>query len=326
MENRRVLATGALAIAALLVLGTGALAQGYPAKPVRLIVPLAAGGGVDTVARTLAQKYSELWQQQVVVENRPGAGGNIGADFVAKSPPDGYTLLMNPSGQAIAPSLYRKLPFDPRKDFAPITEITLTNFILVTDPKLPVASVRDLIALATARPGKLNYGSAGMGSATHLAGELLRTSAGIDIVHVPYKGDANVVPAILSGEVQMGFFPLSSVLQLMKDGRVRAIGMSGLARAKAVPQVPTIAESGIPGFEYAIWIGIFAPAGTPREILAKVSADGARILRLPDVREKMESWGYENPATTPEEFTARYLSDIDKYARIIRSAGVPPID
>ena len=303
-----------------------AAAQTYPNKPVHLVVPFAAGGAVDLIGRTFAQKVTEIWKQQVIVDNKAGAGGNIGADAVAKATPDGYTLLINISGQAISAALYRKLPFDPVKDFTPVTQLTSTYLILVANTKVPANSVKELVALAKSRPGKLNYGSTGIGASPHLAGELLKSVAGIDVVHVPYKGDAPLTPALLADEVQFGFLPLSSVLQHIQAGKLRALGVTGAKRGASVPDVPTFIEAGLPEFEYSGWIGIFAPGGMPRDLAHKIGADFVKALNQPEVLALLPGWGYEPVGGTPEQFAAKYQADIGFYTRIIREAKVPLVD
>jgi tripartite-type tricarboxylate transporter receptor subunit TctC len=306
------------------VAGTAA-AQAWPSKPIHLIVPFPPGGAVDVMARTFGQKFSEAWGQQVIVDNRPGAGGNIGADYVARSAPDGYTLLITTTGHAIAPSLYRKLPFDPIKDFAPISQITKTYLVLVVNPSMP-KTFKELIALAKKEPGKLNYGHTGLGVAPHLVGEMLKSAAGIDIVMVGYKGDAQTVPAMLSNEVQMGFSPPTSVLNLVKQGKLRALAVSGTTRGAPFPDVPTLTEAGYPDASYVGWVSFFAPGGTPHDILTKVSAETARALKMPDIVAKLPGWGGEAAGTTPEEFAAKYKADIARYAKVIREAHVPKVD
>ena len=312
-----------LAIASSAALAT---AQGFPTKPVHLVVPFAAGGAVDLIGRTFAQKLTDIWKQQVVVDNKAGAGGNIGADAVAKAPPDGYTLLINISGQAISAGLYRKLPFDAVKDFAPVTQLTSTFLILVSNPQVKAGSLKELIALAKARPGKLNYGSTGIGASPHLVGELFKSVAGVDIVHVPYKGDAPLTPALLTDEVQFAFLPLSAALQHIQAGKLRALAVTGVKRGASVPDVPTTMEAGLPEFEFSGWIGIFAPGGTPRDLVHKIGADFVKALNMPDVLERLPGWGYEPVGGTPEQFAAKYQADIGFYARIIRDAKVPLVD
>jgi len=316
--------TGLLALMGLGI--GGAMAQAWPAKPVRLVVPVPAGGSVDTIARAFAQKFTEAWQQLVIVDNRSGAGGTIGAAMVAKSAPDGYTLLINSTSQASSASLYRKLPFDALNDFAPVTQIISTYMMMVSSPKVPVATLKELIALAKAQPGTLNFGSTGMGSSPHLVGELLRLETGIDVVHIPYKGDVLLQPALISGQIQFATLPPIAVLQHVKAGRMRALAVTGKVRVSTSPDVPTVAEAGVPNFEFTGWIGLFAPAGTPSDILGRISAETIRLLGTPDILERVPGWGGEPAGTTPEEFAARYRSDIAKYARIIREAKVPLVD
>jgi tripartite-type tricarboxylate transporter receptor subunit TctC len=320
---RRIVPLAATAL--LLAFAPGSIAQPYPAKPVRIFVPFPPGGGVDVVARTMSQAFTDFWKQQVIVENRPGAGGNIAADLVAKAPPDGYTLLITTTGHAVAPSLYRKLPFDPFKDFAAVSQITSTYLVLVANPAMP-ASLKELIALAKAQPGKLNYGHTGLGVAPHLVGEMLKAAAGVNIVMVTYKGDAQTIPAMLSNEVQMGFSPPTTVVGHVKAGRLRALAVSGARRGAAFPDVPTVTEVGYADATYNGWVGFFAPAGTPRDMLNKVSADTARALRLPDVAARLPGWGAEAAGTTPEQFAATYRADVARYAKIIKAANVPLVD
>jgi tripartite-type tricarboxylate transporter receptor subunit TctC len=302
-----------------------AMAQTFPTKAVRLIVPFPAGGATDLVGRTLAQKLSEYWKQPVVVENRAGAGGNIGADAVAKSPPDGYSLLLNIQGQAISASIYRKLPFDPIKDFTPLIQVTSSYMILVGHPSMP-ATVKELIAMGRAQPGKINFASTGLGAPPHMAMELFNSVTGIKAVHVPYKGDAPLQPALISGEVQFAFLPLSAAVQHVKAGKMRALGITGSKRGSALPDVPSLVEQGLPEFDINGWIGIFGPPGMPRELVAQIRNDFARAARSPDVMEKWPGWGYEVVAGTPEEFNAKYLSDIKVFSRIVREANIPMVD
>jgi tripartite-type tricarboxylate transporter receptor subunit TctC len=300
----------------------GALAQGFPAKPVRIVVPFAAGGAVDTVARALGQKLAESWRQPVLVDNRPGAGGNIAADAVAKAPADGYALLITTQGFAISPGLYRKLPFDATRDFAPVTQLTSSFLVLVCSPQMPAQSARELIALAKSKPGTVNYGSTGVGAPPHLLGELLKSASGIDMLHVPYKGDAPLTQALLAGEVQVAFMPLAGVLPHIRSGRVRALGVSGKVRSAAMPDVPTFTEAGIP-FEFTGWLGIFAPAAAPREIVIQIQREIAKAIVAPDLLERWPAWGYEPVGNTPEQFAAKVAADMGMYARVIREAGIP---
>jgi len=315
-----------LVFAACFALCGGAFAQSWPARPVHLVVPQSPGGGVDTVARSFAQKFSEAWKQPVVVDNRAGAGGTIGADLVAKSAHDGYTLLFTTSSQAISASQYRKLPFDPVADFVPVAQLMSTYLMLVCNPKLPVKSVKELVALAKAQPGKLNYGSTGSGGSPHMIAELFRLETGINAVHVPYKGDAPLTPAMIAGEVQYAFLTPIAVLQHVKSGRLRGLAITGPSRASVAPDMPTMAEAGFPAVEYVGWMGIFAPGGTPRDIVARIADDAIRSVKAPDLQDRYPAWGGEPAGTGPDEFSARYRGDIAKYARITRDAGVPILD
>jgi len=323
--SKRMQCCAAVAIAMLVAGANQALAQAWPAKPVRVVVPLSAGGGVDTVARVFAAKFSEAWNQPVVVDNRPGAGGTIGADLVAKAPKDGYTLLISASSHAVSASLYPNLPYDALKDFAPATQIISTYLMLAVNPKVPATSVKELVALAKSQPGKLNFGSTGSGSAPHLVSELFRLEAGIDVVHVPYKGDRPLQPALLGNDVQYAFLTPIAVMQHVKTGRLRAVAVTGTQRASIAPDVPTIAEAGLPNAGYVGWMGIFAPGGTPRDVLEKIAGETARILKMPDIASKVPGWGGEAAGTRPEEFTARFRSDVAKFARIIKEARVPQV-
>jgi tripartite-type tricarboxylate transporter receptor subunit TctC len=307
------------------VFSAAALAQTYPSKPVRMVVPFAAGGAVDTVARALGQKLGESWKQPVLVDNRPGAGGNIAAEVVAKAPADGYTLLITTQGFAISPGLYKKLPFDAMRDFAPVTQLTSSFLVLVCSPQLPAQSIRELIALAKSRPGAINYGSTGTGAPPHLLGEVLKSSAGVDMLHVPYKGDAPLTQALLAGEVQVAFTPLAGVLPHIRSGRLRALGVSGKRRSAEMPEVPTFAEAGLP-FEFTGWLGIFAPAGVPRELAAQLQREIAKAIVAQDLLERWPAWGYQAVGNTPEEFAARLSSDMAMYAKVIRDARIPAQD
>ena len=313
-------------LAAVLAAGSGvALAQGYPNKPVRLVVPYAAGGAVDAMARVFAQKYAESLGQPVLVENRPGAGGNIGAEAVAKASPDGYSWLINTSGQAVAPGLYRRLNYDPLKELAPVSLLVVSTLILVANNDLPASSVKELIAYAKSNPGKLNFGSTGIGSGPHLAQEMLKSAAGLDMVHVPYKGDAQLLPALFSNEVQIAVVPSQTGLPHIKSGKLRALAVTAGKRAQALPDTPTVGES-LPGYDFTGWDALFTTAGTPAEIIRRISEETAKVLHAPDVAKYYAGWGVEPVGSSPEEFTARFRADVAKYARIIREARVPLVD
>jgi tripartite-type tricarboxylate transporter receptor subunit TctC len=311
----------------LLVLASGAaLAQGFPAKPLHIVVPYAAGGAVDTIARAFAPHLSTQLGQPVIVDDKPGAGANIGADAVAKSPPDGYTVLLSPAGLAISPAMYRRLPFDAAKDFAAVSQLMSSWLILVTAQKLPAKTVAELLALAKANPGRLNYGSTGLGSPPHLAGELLRQLGHIDIVHVPYKGDAPMYAALLAGEVDLGFGPLAGALPHIRSGRLHLLAITDAQRSPLLPEAPTLVESGLPDFRYSGWIGVLGPAGMPRPVLVRLHDEWVRALATADIRERMPAWGYEPVGSSPEAFDARFKSDLALYARIVRDAKVPQQD
>jgi tripartite-type tricarboxylate transporter receptor subunit TctC len=310
---------------AMLGMSMAAHAQNYPVKPVRLIVPFTAGGGVDLTGRALAQHFTEAWGQPVVVENRAGAGGNIGAEMIAKATPDGHTFMITTTGHAVAASLYRRLPFDPIKDFAPVSQITQTYLVLVTHPSMP-RSMKELVAHAKANPGKLNYGHPGVGVAPHLIGELLKSNAGIDFVLIAYKGDAQTVPAMMANEIQFEFTPPATIAQQVKAGKLRALAVSSLTRSRAFPDLPTTAEAGFPDVNYTGWNGFFAPGGTPRDIVAKISAETINALRSPQMVERLSAGGTEPAGTTPEEFSAKYRADIAFYGKLIRDAKIPLVD
>ena len=312
----------AACLAAVLAVPSAALAQVFPAKPAKLVVPFPPGGPLDVTGRLIAQHLSERWGQSVVVENKPGAGGNIGADFVAKSPPDGYTVVMGAlSTHAVNPSLYAKMPYDAQKDFAPITLIAITPNVLVVNPDLPVHSVKELIAYAKARPGKLSFGSGSIGSAGHLAGELFKVDAGIDMVHVPYKGAAPAMQALLAGDTQLMFDNLANAMAQVKAGKLRALAVTTAARSKLAPELPTMAEAGLGGFDISTWYGLFAPAGTPPDVVSKWNADVTAMLRTPDMRERLLAQGAEPAPDTPVEFARFVATEAAKYARIVKTSG-----
>lgn len=317
---RLYLSAAALALAALF---SPVLAQNYPTKPIRMIVPFPPGGTTDILARVAGQKITEAFGQQVIVDNRPGAGGNIGTELVAKSAPDGYTLLTDPgSTLTINPSLYAKLPYDVLKDFAPVTIIAAVPNLLVVHPSLPVKSVRDLIILAKARPGQLNYASTGAGQSTHLSMELFKTMAGINVVHIPYKGSSPALADLLGGQVSLMFDNMPSSLPHVKAGKLRALAVSTLKRSPAMPQLPTVAESGLPGFEVSVWFGVLAPAGTSRDIVSKLNSAIVKSLQSPDVRERLAGQGAEAIGNTPEQFTAQMQRDLVKWAKVVKDSGV----
>ena len=298
------------------------LAQQYPAKPIRMIVPFSAGGGVDLIGRTLAQKLQEAWGQSVIVDNRGGAGGNSGTDMVAKSPPDGYTLLMGYVGNlAINPWLFRKLPYDPVKDFAPVSLTTTAPNLLVVHPSVAAATVNDLIALAKAKPGALSYASAGVGTVGHMVAELFKSATGTNIVHIPYKGNANAVNDLLGGQVQLIFGAPGAYLAFVEAKRVKALAVTGPKRLSELPDTPTFAEAGFPKVEASGWYGVLVPAGTPRPIVDALNRQIVRIMNLPDVKERLVAHGYTPTASTPEEFAQLIKSDLVKWRDVVKASG-----
>ena len=308
--------------AGLLAAALIAHAQNYPAKPVRIVVGFAAGGPTDVVGRLLSQKLTEKWGQPVVVEPRTGAGGNIAAEFVARSPADGYTLLVPAFAHAVNPSLYPNLPFDTEKDFVPVALLTTSANLLAVHPSVPARNLRELIALAKARPGQLTYGSAGVASASHLAGELLNSMAGIKITHIPYKGAAPASVDLVGGHISAAFPSISLAAEHAKAGRLRLLGIASLKRADSLPEVPTISEAGVPGFEVLSWYGLLAPAGTPAEIITRLNQDVTRGLNEADSVERIRAIGAEPMKSTPAEFGAFLKKEIAKWAGVIRTANV----
>ena len=300
-----------------------AAAETYPERPIRFVVPYAAGGTTDLLSRAIAQKLSEAIGQPVVPDNRPGAGGNVGAEIVAKSPPDGYTMLMAPvSPMAINVTLYgNKMTFNPEKDFAPITLVAKVPLVLVVHPSLPVKTLQELIALAKSKPGQLNYGSAGNGSSNHLVGEMLKTAAGIDIVHIPYRGGGPAMMAVVAGQIDMLVGQVPTVASMVNSGRLRAIAVSGAKRSPALPEVPTIAESGLPGFDATAWYSIVVPAGTPKPIIARLHTELVKILNSPDIRARLISEGADVETSTPEELAAFVRAEIPKWAKAVKDSG-----
>jgi tripartite-type tricarboxylate transporter receptor subunit TctC len=323
--TRRIAALALAAVAALAMGAAGAAQPDFPSKPVRFIVPFAPGGSTDTLARTLSVKLTDSLGQQVVVDNRPGANGNIGMEIVARANPDGYTIVLGYiSNLGTGPSLYKKLPYDPVKDYAPVTQIASAPNIVVLHPSVPAKSFREFIAYAKANPGKVSYATAGVGSIGHLSGVLLDQLAGIDMVHVPYKGSGQAVNDILGGHVQMMISGMSSVIQHVKSGRLRPIAMTSLERSPAAPDVPTIAEQGFPGFEGTAWYGVLAPAGTPPPVVNRLNADILKALKQPDVRERLGAVGFDIVGGTPEQFGAYIKTEIAKWAKVVKAAGIKP--
>jgi tripartite-type tricarboxylate transporter receptor subunit TctC len=302
-----------------------AVSQTYPVRPVRIIVTFPPGGPTDFVGRAMAQKLSEAFGQQFVVDNRAGAAGVIGTDVAAKSAPDGYTLLLGTSGGlSVNPALKARLPYNAFTDLAPISLIVVNPQILVVHPSMPVTSVRELIKLARSRPGQINYASVGIGSPNHLGIELLKSMAKIDMVHIPYKGTAPAVTDLISGRVSLMFNSMPSVLPHVTARKLRGIAVGSAQRSAAAPDIPTVAESGIPGFEYVTWYGLYAPAGTPKEIIARLNAEVVKILTNPEVATRFATQGAEPKSTTPEELARFQREEYERWKRVIQSAGIRP--
>jgi len=297
-------------------------APGYPAKPIRLIVPFAPGGGTDITARAIAQKLTELWGETVVADNRPGANGTIGVDIAVKSAPDGYTLTMISSSHSVNVSLYKKLPYDLVKDLAPITQATTQPYALVVHPSVPAKTVKELIALAKARPGTLNYGSSGTGGLSHLSGALFASLAHINITHVPYKGGAPAMIDVIAGQIQMLFSTILQSHAHIKAGRLRALAVTTAKRSAGAPELPTMQEAGVPGYEVAGWYGVLAPAKTPQPIIEKLNREIVRILHTPEMSERLAADGSEAVGSTPQQFGAHIRSEIAKWKKVVAEAGI----
>ncbi len=313
-----------LGLFALLIAGSPAAQTTYPEKPIRMVVGFPPGSGVDTVARLLGQKFAEAWGKPVVVDNAAGAAGNIAADRVAKAAPDGYTLGLLTQGQlAINPSLY-KLAYDPVKDFASVSQVVAWRNVLVVHNAVPAKSVKELVALAKAQPGGLTFASGGSGSSNHMAAELFKSVAGLDIRHIPYKGVVAAIPDLLGGRITMMFSPPSVVLPLALEGKLRALAVTSLRRSSAAPELPTIAESGYPGFEVTSWFGLLAPARTPAAIIRKLHLETVKALAPSDLRAKLADLGLEVTGSSPEEFAAIIKSEIPKWAKVIKDSGIKP--
>jgi tripartite-type tricarboxylate transporter receptor subunit TctC len=311
-------------VIALFAVASAACAQTYPAKTVRLVVPFLAGGSTDIVGRTVAQKLSEMWGQQAFVDNRPGGGTTIGTDLVAKAAPDGYTLLVTPAPFTINPSLLPKLPYDALNDFAPITLINTTPLVMVVHPGVPAKNIKELIALAKSKPGKLNFGSSGTGGSNHLAGELFDAMAGVKMVHIPYKGNAGALTDIVGGHLDVVYNGVTSAIALIKGDKLRALAVTSLQRTPALPDVPTLNESGLKGFEAVAWNGLTAPAKTPRDVIMKINADVLKIISSPELRERLKADGSDPVGNSPEQFATFLRDEIAKWAKVIKFANVKP--
>lgn len=322
LPRRTFLGAGAALVAGL----TPAFAQDvFPSRPVRLVVPYTPGGSNDVIARLLGQHLSVSWSQPVIVDNKAGAAGNIGSDFVAKAPADGYTLLItNNNTMSINPVLFPKLPFDAEKDFEQVTLLGTVPVLLVVNPNLKVTTVKELIALAKSQPGRLSYASSGVGSPQHMAAELFKSMTATHILNIPYKGAASAVTDLLGGQVDMQFGAINSLLPHVRSGRLRAIGVAGARRADLLPDVPTIAEAGVPGFETDIWLGLAAPAKTPRPVIEKINREVRRILALPDVRDKLAEQGIYAQTSSPADMAALAAVDRKRWDHVIKNAGLKP--
>ncbi|MBC7780900.1 MAG: tripartite tricarboxylate transporter substrate binding protein [Proteobacteria bacterium] len=327
MTSRRTGAAAHLPIVTIAIVASGLLAgskagaQTYPAKPIRLVVPLAAGGGVDLISRLVGQKMSENLRQPVLVDNRPGASTMIGTEIVARSPADGYTLVMASSSHGINTSLY-KVPFDPVKDFAGISLLATSPLLLVVHPSVPAKSLADLITLARKNPGKVNYGSSGNASVLHLSGEMFNVLAGVRTVHIPYKGSGPAIPAVLAGEIDMLFSTPVSTMPLVRNGRLRALATTGLNRSRVTPELPTVAEAGLAGFETGAWYALLAPAGTPPAVIERLNAEAVKAVQLPDVTSRLDGEGIEIVGSTPEQAMQYIQAQLARWAKVIKAAGI----
>jgi tripartite-type tricarboxylate transporter receptor subunit TctC len=313
----------AILFAAVTALVAGpARAQAYPSKPIHIVVTFPLGGAPDILSRLIGAKMQESWGQPVIVDNKPGAGGNIGAESVARSPADGYTVVMGTVGtHAINPSLYSKMPYDPIKDFAPVIMVASTPNLLVVNPSVPARNVQELIALAKAKPGELSYGSPGIGTSIHVSGELFNTMAGVKTVHVPYKGRQFAIPDLLSGQIQFMFDNMPSALPVAKEGKLRALAVTSAKRHPAAPDIPTMAESGLPGFDATSWFAVYAPAGTPPDVVAKLNTEIDRILALPDVKEKLAGIGLDVVGGPPDQLAAFTRAELAKWSKVVKDSG-----
>ena len=312
-----------------LAIGAGASAaqaQGYPNRTIRVVVPYAPGGGVSILAQIVTNKMSEILKQPIVIDNRPGAGGNLGADIVAKSPPDGYTILLHTSAMSSASALYSKLPFDPVKDFVPVSMVISTQFVIAGSLKDPATNLKELAAEAKAQPGTLNFASSGPGSSLHIFAEMFNNATGIKMVHIPYRGDAPMVTALIGGDVQLAFLPQSNGIANVQSNLIRGLGVTGTKRMEALPNVATAAEQGIKGLEVGSWNAMFVPAGTPPDIVSTIQQALAKSLADPKVREVLIQTGQEPVGDTPEQFAATFKADIARFAKVVEDAKIPKLD
>ena len=319
--------TRALALAAAIVASAFVnAAEPYPAKVIRVIVPYSPGGTGDNIGRAVGAKLGELLGQQVIIDNRPGAGGNIGAEAAVRAAPDGYTVVMAATSLASNPALQRKMPFDPLKDLVPVSGCCEVPMIVVVHPSLPVKNIKEFVAYAKAYPGKLTYASSGIGTSSHLAAELFRVQTGVDMLHAPYKTDALAMPDLLSGEVPVMFMFQTTALPQVRAGKLRALAVSTAQRSPLAPELPTVAEAGVPGYEFSGWFGIFAPAATPTEIVNKLAAASVKAVQSPDLRERLSQQGFIPVASGPEQFAAFFRREVAKWARVIKEGDLQPQD
>ncbi len=322
--RRRALAAALACVFVSLLSPSAAWSQAWPSKTVKIVVPYPAGGGTDVMARFLAQKFSEMWGQPVVVENKGGAGGNIGADQVAKSTPDGYTLVMMPSNLSINPSLFDKTPWDAVKDFSPIGTVATSPIMVGVSAGVPANSIRELIALAKAKPGTLNYISCGGGSPQHIAGEMFNAMAGVQMQHVPYKGCGAAIPDAVAGVVQVLFSTVANMNPHIKSGKLKGFAVAGARRSELVPDVPTVSEAGLPGYNFDVWFGLLAPAKTPRDVIVKINRDINTLLAQKDVKERLQGQFYDVLPGTPEQFATLIEKDLVRFGKVIRDVGIKP--
>ena len=314
--------TAALTAGIALIAGGQAVAQNFPQKPVRTVIGYTPGGTTDVVARIIGQKLTELWGQSVIVDSRPGAAGNIGAENIAKSPADGYSMLLGQNALAVSPAMYTKMAYDVQRDLATVTSASITPHVILLHPSLPARNVKELIALGKKKPNELLMASTGHGNSDHMVAELFNTMAGLKMVHIPYKGGALALKDLVGGQVVVYFAGLASSVQMIKAGRVNAIAVTSKTRAKAVPEVPTVAESGLPAYEAVLWQGYFVPAGTPREIINKLSTDINRVLAMPDTIERLAGAGTDPFPGSPDQFAAFLKVEIDKWGKVVKSIGL----
>jgi tripartite-type tricarboxylate transporter receptor subunit TctC len=303
---------------------TPSMAQDYPTRQVAIVVPFPAGGSVDPIARALVQHMIEMWNQPVIIVNRPGAGGTVGSDYVARAPKDGYTLLMGSTSLAISPSLYIKMPYDVLKDLTPVTMVVITPNFLTVHPALPTKSVKELIALARSKPGVLNSASAGVGTSNHLSLAMFNSMAGVDIVHVAYKGGAPALTDVMGGHIAMSFFPFTVAMTQVHSGKLRALAVTSAKRSSSVPDMPTVSEAGVPGYEATSWSAVMAPAGTPRDVINRINVAIAESLRAPKVKDVLAVNGAEAVGNSPDEFARMLRAEMAKWAKVVKSAGIKP--